>query len=408
MHTCRRFVLIVLAAALCLSARTLWAGEEPPPKEPPPKEKKGDGTKGTKPKGEPPKGEEPKGEEPKADEKKAEEQKPAEYIGEYVWGPHISKADLEGKVLLCVAFDGEDRTAPSIPQMALGQIKDTDNLQVVLVLTDKAKITKALRVATATKIDMPIIADAKIPGLKVEKDDKGKEQTTLLLRTPDGRDVFSGKPDRGKARSTVDDVKKTLAQYPSPVLAGRAYPKLQATIRQLSTATSYAPILAALNKIKEKGKDPTEKEDARALAYNIENYGALLMKKAEYFEPLHLPTAQETYAAIAKAFKGMDAGTKAEERLKAIKDDKATVQEMAACRLLDQIRQQAGLLAPAKGAEAVDLSNAECAKAPFNKSAAAKVFQDAATFKKKYKDARIAKEFDALMATYGVKLPDPK
>ena len=394
MRTCRRFTSLMVSAALCLSACVAWAGEEPAPKGPPPK--------GEPPKGEPPKGEPPKGEEPKADEKTPEEKKPAEYLGEYVWGPHISKADIEGKVLLCVGFDGNDRTAPAIPGMALGQIKDTRNLQVVLVLLDKANLTKALRVATATKIAIPIVADAKIPGLKVEKDDKGKLKTTMVLRTPDGREVFSGPPDAGKAQATIEDVKKALAQFPSPLMGGRTYGKLGAAVKQLASATTYASIVSSL-KAKDKSKDPAERDEARALAYAIENYGAVLLKKAEYFEPIHLPTAQETYAAVAKAFKGLEAGTKAEERLKAIKDDKSTAAELAACKLADQIRQQAGLLGPAKGAESVDLGNPECAKAPFNRAAVGKLLPSVAAFKKKYKDSRIAKECFALLEAYGIK-----
>ncbi len=416
----RRLLLAMLISLFFLGFEAVSVANTPAaPKEPPPKEKKGDKKKPGEPKGDDkkggpegeekkggPEGDEKKGDEPKpedqkADDKKAEEKKPDEYLGEHVWGPHISKADLQGKVLVCVAFDGEDRTALAIPQMAISQNKDAKNLQGVVVLTDKAKLTKALRLATATSLTMPMIADAKLPDLKLEKDDKGKTATTLLVRDPSGRVIFSGKPDRGKAQSTVQEVKKALEQYPTPVLGDRTYSKLQAVVRQLAGASSYSSIVASL-KSKEKSKDATEKEEARLLAYNIENYGAALLKKAEYFEPIHLPTAQDTYNVIAKAFKGMDAGKKADERLKAIKDDKTTTQELAACKLADQIRAQAGLLGPAKGAEAVDLGNPECVKAPFNKSAT-KVLQDAATFRKKYKDTRIAKEFEALMTAYGVK-----
>jgi len=360
--------------------------------------------------GEPPGKNRPGRDRPKAE--KAAAKGDAQSLGEYVWGPRLAKADIEGRVLVCCLFSGDDRAAPQLPKMVLAQLKvPNPNVALLLVLAGGGEITKALRLLSAGEVALPVITDTTIPEvaeIRVQgprnQGGKGKGgrgmQSTVYARSPDGKLIFAGAVEPAKLQSVLDDIAKSAAQYPTCFMRGKSFPDSQAAIKQLVTAGAYAPIVSSL-RLKAAGKDAAQAEESRTLIANIEDQGAQLLRKAEYLEKTHVPAALETYTAVAKSWKGLDAGAKAEERLAKLKADKATEHEVAAAALAHRIRQDCALLLPAPKAPAVDVSDGGCQSVSANKSVIPRLLQEAAVFRKKYRDTRIAAECLALLRAYG-------
>ena len=334
-------------------------------------------------------------------------------LGDYVWGARIAQADTEGRVLVCCVFDGEDRTAPQLPKMVLSELKTPNpNVALMMVLADGGALTKALRILSEAEVKLPVISDATIPDLanvRVPRPraagGRGKAgaraQFCIYARAPDGKLIYSGAIEPAKLQTVLADIAKAAAEFPTCLTRGKSFPRSSAIVRQLATAGSYGAIVQELTR-RAAGKDAAEAQEARDLLANLEDQGTRLLRKGAYFEKRHLPTALETYAAIAKSWKGLPAGAKAEERLAALKAEKTLEHELAAVALADRIRQDCALLVPAPKAPNVVVRDPECQDVASNKNVIARLLGEAAIFRSKYKDARIAPESQALLRAYGV------
>ena len=338
-------------------------------------------------------------------------------LGEYVWGPRIARADLLGRVVVCLAYSGTDQNAGALPGM-MAKLRGA-NVALFLVLLEEENLARALRFATAGPIKAPIVAASLkeaqklFPDLKVEppsnargrgkkggsRGKQGKYQTTALIRTPDGTVAYCGKVDRTTTMAVLDHIKKAAQDFPCRVTEGEGFSKFSSVVRKLCTGGKYASVMKSL-KDKLKSKDSTESDQARRLMHNIEVLGEALLAKAAYFEAVHPPAAQDCYTQVSKQFAGLPAGDTASKRLKALKADKKLKVEIAAAKVAARIRQQCGLLNPPRPDAPVDLGNADFRK--HNKKVVPKLLRDAALLKKKYGETVVGEECLKLLGRYGM------
>lgn len=343
----------------------------------------------------------------------------AQKLGDHIWGPRITQADLMGKVIACFPYSGTDRTAGSMPAMA-AKVRSR-NMIVFMVLVDNEELPMALRLASAGKLKNTIVGITQdklkklLPGLNLEAPKaqgrgrrgggrggkQGSYATMAVVRTPDGETAFSGQAERQKTKEIMAAIAGAAAKFPVPVAVSGDFSEVASTVRKLAGSGNYGSVVKELTKAAE-GDKAEKAEQAQALLDNIKAYGMAYLEKGAYYEEHYPAAAQETYTWVAKYFKGHPVGDAAAAKLKALKGQKGFRDELAACKLADAIRGQCAMLMSPKPDAQADLTDADYLK--FNKKTAGGLMRNVGLFKKKYMETKAAAEVTRLLSTYSLTL----
>jgi hypothetical protein len=139
-------------------------------------------------------------------------------------------------------------------------------------------------------------------------------------------------------------------------------------------------------------KDEKAKDEAEFLKEQIKGEGDRQLAEAAALETQNAFKADQLYQEISKTWKKTDAGTKADERLKELKKDKAFGEEVKVGQIVAQIDELTGQLVPTNGK--IDLAYAANRPIAQNIAGLAKKLKD-----KKYADSACAKQcLEALKA----------